>query len=120
MAFVNIADGEKIAQRLGHFLFVDIHESVVDPVFDRRFPRRTAGLGDFIFVMREDQVFAAAMNVEGFAEIFLAHRGTLDMPSWATRPPGAVPCRLLWLAFFPQRKIQRIAFGLVDLDAGAC
>ena len=99
--FTNFADGEKIAQRLGHLFPVNIDESVMYPVTNRLFPRATAGLRDFVFVMRKDQVFAAAVDIEGVAEVFFAHGRTFNMPARSARTPGAFPKRFTGLALFP-------------------
>ena len=52
-------------------------------------------LGDLVFVVREDQVEAAGMDVEDLPEIALAHRGALDVPAGAAAAPGRVPAGLV-------------------------
>ena len=40
-----------------------------------------ARLGDFVFVVRKDEVDAAAVDVEGLAEMLPAHRRAFDVPA---------------------------------------
>ncbi len=77
------------------------------------------GLGQFIFMVGEDEIGAAAVNVKGVAEIILTHGGTLDMPAGAPRPPGAVPGGFPGFAGLPKGKIKRIVFLQIDVDPGA-
>ena len=58
--------------------------------------------------MGEEQVFSAAMDVEGLAQVFHAHRRAFDMPAGTARAPGAVPGGFARLGSFPQRKIRRV------------
>ena len=45
-------------------------------------------LGDFVFVMREHQVYAATMNVKSLAQILARHRTAFDMPAGTAPAPG--------------------------------
>src|SRR5712671_4219790 len=77
-----IADGEEIAQALGHLLALDLKEAIVHPNARQRMTMMGAlALRDFVLVMGKDEVDAAAMNVEGLAEQSLAHRRAFDVPS---------------------------------------
>ena len=81
-----------VAQGLGHLGVVDIDEAVVHPVATELFAIVRAGaLGDLVFVMREDQIVAAAVNVDAAAQMLGRHRRALDMPAGASATPGAVP-----------------------------
>ncbi len=73
--------------------------------------------GDFIFVVREKQVDAAGVEIDGLAEMLFAHRAALDVPAGAPRSPRAVPGigAVLGLVRFPQRKVCRVFF-LVGID----
>ena len=42
------------------------------------------------------------------------------MPAWTALAPRAFPERLSWLGRFPQGKIHRICFALVNLYSGSC
>ena len=69
-------------------------------------------LGDFVFVVREDEVEAAAVDVERFAEQLLAHGRALDVPAGAAGAPRAVPRRLAGLGGFPEGEVGRVAFAV--------
>ena len=49
------------------------------------------GLGDFVLVVGEDEIDAAAMDVEGLAQKRLAHRRAFDVPAGAALAPRAIP-----------------------------
>ena len=50
---------------------------------------RAFALRDLVLVMREDEIDAAAMNVEGLAQMRLAHRGAFDVPAGPPAAPRA-------------------------------
>ena len=70
---------------------------------------RAAGsniLGDFAFVVREHQVHAAAVDVKFVAEVFLAHHGTLQMPTGeAFTPRGGPFHNMLGFCLFPKGEV---------------
>ena len=64
-AFEDIASRVKIPQRLRHLFAFDEQEPSVDPKFrERVLAAASAALCDFAFVVREDQVFAAGVDVD--------------------------------------------------------
>src|SRR5437764_9498506 len=69
--------------------------------------------------MREDQIVAAAVDLEDRAEELLRHRRAFDVPAGATRPPRRLPDGVLaFLVRLPKRKVARVflqlgAFGLL-------
>src|ERR1700738_4103320 len=79
-------------------------------------PEGGAALCHFIFMMREQEVDAAAMNVEGLAKMFPAHRRTFDVPAGTATPPRALPAGLGGDRRLPQDKIHRPALIRRDLD----
>ena len=61
----HLPDRDEIPERLRHLLALDLQEAVVQPVVGHR--RRAVGaarLGDLVLVVREDEVDAAAVDVE--------------------------------------------------------
>ncbi len=70
-------------------------------------------------MVRKNEIHAATMNIECLTEVLNRHRRTLNVPAWATWSPGAVPCWLMRLTFFPQGKVHRMAFSRIDIDARA-
>ena len=67
----NILHGKEIVLRLAHLLFMDCDEAVMQPVARKAVVIAAAALGlrDFILMMREDQITAAAVEVKGLAQV---------------------------------------------------
>ena len=61
------------------------------PVIDVFFACRSLALGDLIFMMREEQVLSAAVDIKVFPEILHTHGGALNMPAGTAFSPGALP-----------------------------
>ena len=118
--FQYILDQEEVIQGFAHFFRIDRNEAVVEPVTDHRLLARIRfGLGDFIFMVRENQIAAAAVEIKGIAEILIAHSRAFDMPARTARSPGAFPRRFARLSAFPQSEVHRIVLAVVYFDAGA-
>src|SRR5262249_49753120 len=76
----------EIPQAFAHLLAFDLQEPVVHPVIRHHQPmERAARLGDLVLVVGKHQVDAAAVNVEGFAEMLPRHRRAFDMPAGPAR-----------------------------------
>src|SRR6185312_2823199 len=70
--------------------------------------------------MREQQVRAATVNVEAYAEGLLGHRRALDVPPGTTvAPRRGPPCVLVGLARLPQGKIEWVLLALDAFQAFA-
>ena len=110
------ADGEDVAQGLGHLLALGGHPRVVDPQA-RELPAGAVGLGLLVLVVREAQVDAAAVDVEFVAEVAPRHGRAFEVPAGSAAPPGAVPRgrgRLAGLGGLPEGEVAGVA--LADLD----
>ena len=90
----------------------------MQPEAGEGFPRGRLRLGQFVFMVGEDQVLAAAVQVEGLPQVMHAHGGALDVPARPPGAPGAVPGRFPGLGGLPQDKIQGILFIGVHFDPG--
>src|SRR6266446_7975707 len=87
-----LADGEEIAERFGHLLAFDLEEAVVHPdLSERMIEMRSLRLRDFVLVMGEDEIDAAAVDVEGFAQQGFAHRRAFDVPAGPSTAPRRIP-----------------------------
>src|SRR5881397_2846553 len=97
MRFQRIADEDHVAERFAHLLAIQRYHPAVNPEA-REWPLAShrLGLGDLGWVMREDQVAPAAVDIQLRAEVARGHRRTLDMPARPTWPPRAFPGRLIW------------------------
>ncbi len=107
----------EVAERLAHLLGVDLQHAAVQPVGRERHAGRRLGLRDLVLVVREDEVAAAAVDVEGQAELHLRHRRALDVPAGAALAPRARPVRLARLGGLPEREVERVALAVVVVDA---
>ena len=112
-------NGEKVAQGFGHLLLVHPHKAVVDPIVGERLSRDGLRLGHLVFVVGKDEVLSAAVNVEGFAQVFLAHDRAFDMPARAAFSPGARPGGFPRLGGLPEREVHGVFLALVHRHPGA-
>src|ERR1043166_3495976 len=72
-------------------------------------PGRAFTLRDLVLVVREDEVYAAGVDVEGLAEILHGHRGALDVPAGAALAERRLPGRLVRLLLcLPEREVARV------------
>src|SRR5690606_2675254 len=83
-------DGEAVAERLAHLLAGGRDPRVVHPVGGKPLAGG-AGLGLLVLMVREAQIHAATVDVEGVAEIFAGHRRALDVPAGSTAAPRGGP-----------------------------
>ena len=90
------------------------------PVLDELFAGGAFALGHLVFVVGEDEVFAAAMDIKGVAQVFAAHGRAFYVPAGPAGAPGAFPGGFPRLAPFPEGKIHGVFFFFVHRDAGAC
>ena len=78
-------------------------------------------LRELVLVVREDEIEAAAVDLERVAEGVLGHRRALDVPAGAAAAPRRVPCGVLArLVRLPEREVagillERIRLLLLDL-----
>jgi hypothetical protein len=94
----------------------------VQPVADERLAGGALRLRDLVLVVREDEVFATGMDVEGGTQCSHAHGGALDVPAGPALPQGvchaAPTLRSTSFAPLPQREIAGIGLlVLVRIDA---
>src|SRR5258708_36342763 len=86
-----VAEREEVAQRLAHLSPLDQQVGGVQPIFHESPAGRLEGgaltLGDFIFVMRKNEVLAAQVQVETGAQELHAHCAALDVPAWTSFAP---------------------------------
>src|SRR4029453_17873138 len=83
-------DEQAVAERLAHLLAGGGDPRVVHPV-RRELVAGRAGLRLLVLVVREAQVDATAVDVEGGAEVLPGHRRALDVPARSARAERARP-----------------------------
>ena len=76
-------------------------------------PGRRLALRDLVLVVREDDVHAAAVDVEGLAQVLHAHRRALDVPARPARAPGRVPRRLARLGALPEDEVAHVLLAVL-------
>ena len=104
----HVAQGHDVAERLRHLRVAELQHAVVHPDARERVPD-AARLRELVLVVREAEVVAAAVDLEGRAEVLLGHRGALDVPAGPPRPPRRVPGRVLVrLLTLPERKVALV------------
>ena len=102
------------------FSLAEIDEAVVHPVArERRAAVGAAALRDLILVVREDEVDAAAVDVDGLAQMRADHRRTFDVPAGPAAAPRRVPADHALGDRLPQHEVGGIALERRDLDPGA-
>ena len=58
-----ISYGKEIPQRLGHLLIVNVDKGIVHPIAGKLLSVSRLVLGNFIFMVREDKVLSAGMDI---------------------------------------------------------
>ncbi len=109
----HLGDERGVAERLAHLLAGHRDPGVVHPVV-RELVACSLRLREFVLVMREAKVDAAAVDVEPRAQVLARHRGALNVPAWSAAAPRRRPRRGLRLSFFvalPEGKISRVALA---------
>ena len=119
VGFEDVADGLEVAERLGHFFGIDLHEAVVHPDVSEGLAERGLGLGDFVLVVGEDEVKPAAVDVQRQGDVLLAHGRALDVPAGASLAPRAFPVGFAGLGAFPEGEVQRVFLFVAGHDARA-
>ena len=89
------------------------------PVIRKRSTVAAFTLGNFVFVMRENQILTAAVNVNRFAEVASDHGGAFNVPAGSSLAPRGLPIRLAGLRILPESKVHRLFFQLPDIDSGS-
>src|SRR5882724_7311938 len=100
----------KIPERLRHLLALDHQVRAMEPAAHKLFPRASFRLRDLCFVMRENIVHPAAMNIELIAEQLRRHRAALDMPARPAVAPRTTPFyrAVCFIPRFPEREIADV------------
>src|SRR5690348_16699238 len=87
-----LADHDQVLERLAHLLAANSQHAHVHPGADKRFASGEAlYLGDLRLMVRENQVAAATVNVDGNAEQAMRHRSAFDVPAGPPFTPWAGP-----------------------------
>ena len=108
---------DEVAEAFTHFLSVDGYHVVMHPVMHHVIALRCYGLCNLTFVVREDKVHTATVNVKMFTQIFLTHCRTFGVPAGEAVTPWAWPAHDMFrLGTFPQCKVGGIVFFLLAVQ----
>ena len=91
-------------------MIINIDKAVMHPIMSKFFAVCPLRLGNFVFVMGENKVKTAAVDIYCIAQISASHRRTFNMPARSALAPGRVPIRLARFCAFPKAEIHRIFF----------
>src|ERR1700694_5656580 len=100
-----VAEREEAPQTLRHLLAFTQQEAGMKPKLRERLAGIGFGLRDFVFVMREDEIFAARVQVESLSEFSHRHDGALQGPARTPRPNRRIPRGFPWFRRLPHREI---------------
>jgi len=111
-------DEDEVPATLRHLVSVHPHHRHVHPMAHERHTRGCFRLGALAFVVREDEVGTAAVQIDRRAELAQRESGTLDVPARSTRTPQRVPRGLVARRRLPQDEVERVALvRVVDIAA---
>src|ERR1700736_931762 len=108
-----LAYEDQVAERLAHLLSLVPDHRHVDPVAHIRRHAGRLGLRYFRFVVRVDQIVAAAVNVDRYAQLTAGQHGALDVPTGPSLAPWACPVRLVWQRRLPQDEVEWITLARI-------
>src|SRR5215510_11948309 len=94
----------------------------MQPVAHELLSRYTFTLRDLGFVMREDVVDAAAVNINLVAQQCCGHRAALDVPAGTAWSPWRIPFHVavFFVPRFPQREIADVFLVVFVVLHAAC
>ena len=112
-----VTERVKVAEALRHFFAFDLQVLVVHPVVHEFLAGCGFTLGYFVFVVGEHVVDSAAVDVEGFAQVFHAHGRAFDVPAWPAFAQLGLPehVAVFRRPCFPKRKVLGFFFGVFVL-----
>ena len=111
---------EKFALGFAHFARGGIEVEDMKPIVAPLMPQIGFALRDFVGMVGECVIDAAAVDIEIFAEVLHADAGALDMPAGVADAPRAVPFQFLCVELGlgePEDKVRFIALIAVFLHA---
>ena len=117
--FKDILHKEEVVERLAHLFRINGNKSIVQPVIYEMAACASFGLGNFIFMVRENKIGSAAMEINGISQVMGRHGRAFNMPAWSSLAPRAFPERFTRLCCLPKGKVARVSLFIVDFNADA-
>ena len=109
----DLAHSKEVSGALGHFHIVNVQKAVVHPIVAEAHAVGALGLCNLVFVMGEDQVLSACVQIDGGTQMLAAHGTALNVPARAAHAVGAFPCRLAGLGGFPHGKVGGVFLQII-------
>ena len=116
----NISYGEEVAQRFGHFFIINGNKAIVQPISCKGTAVCCFGLCDFVFMVRENQILAACMDIKGIPQMMLGHNGAFDMPTGSAFAPRGCPAGFALFFGLPQNEVCRIFLCIINRNTLRC
>jgi len=109
--------GDEVIEAFAHFFPVNSNHIIVQPVAGKGNFIGGFGLCYFAFVVGKLIFEAAAVDIEGFAEVFGAHYRAFEVPAGVAHRPGAGPTHnVVRFGLFPEGEVGGILFFGGDFD----
>ena len=118
--FLKQGHGEELAAGLAHLAVAGVQVVNMHPEIAPMMAEIGLGLGDFVSVVGESVIDAAAVDIKVFAEVLHGNAGALNVPAGIADAPGGIPfqCLILELGLGePEDKVVLIALVGVLIDA---
>ena len=113
-----VPDEHQVAEGLRHLLPSEPDDPDMQPMADELGSGDRLGLRGLAFVMGEDEVPSAPVDVDRLAQLAQHHRGALDMPSRASRSPPRLPRGFVGQGRLPEHEVERMPLvGVVGVAA---
>ncbi len=108
--FEKVAQRVEIPRRLRHLGAFNQEVLRMNPVAHKRLAVRRLALRDFVFMVRENKVNAAGMDIDSAAEYFAHHRRAFYVPAGPPPAERRFPERFAVFRGLPQREIAHVVF----------
>ena len=112
--FCDVSYCEEVAQGFGHFFVINSDETIVQPISSECAAVCRFGLSDFVFMVRENQVFAASVDIECIAQVMFGHYGAFNVPAGSAFTPRGCPAGFAFFFGFPQNEVCRVFLRVIQ------
>jgi len=118
---LKVGQGVHVSKRFGHLAAIDEEVCDVEPVRGEITTAGAEALSYFVLMVREHEIDATRMHVEGITKVFRDHCGALEVPAGAALAPWGFPeiFAVSFAASLPEHEVRNTIF-LVFIGVGAC
>ena len=118
--FLQQGDGKELALGLAHLAGIGVQVEDMHPIIAPFMAQIGLRLGDFVGVVGESVIDAAAVNIQVLAQVLHGDAGALNVPAGVAHAPGRIPLQGLVLKLGlgePEDKVVLVALVAVLLHA---